>query len=178
MISCVRRKTQVESHDWYFHPTRIFQQLLISESTNSISQDDTRDPLQYGYQRVNTGEGSLSTSTTGTSLDTIVLDTNAEDLNSTPRVGAQRTFSPILETDDTNPFLDPPVQKSSTTTESKAKSKSSLKGSRVSFDQEDRFDESDEGFRKQREHFQKNKSHSTSEHKNQLIKVSWSGGLS
>ncbi|XP_065087392.1 facilitated trehalose transporter Tret1 isoform X2 [Ochlerotatus camptorhynchus] len=132
--------------------------------------DDTRDPLQYGYQRVNTGEGSLSTSTTGTSLDTIVLDTNAEDLNSTPRVGAQRTFSPILETDDTNPFLDPPVQKSSTTAESKAKSKSSLKGSRVSFDQEDRFDESDEGFRKQREHFQKNKSHSTSEHKNQLIK--------
>lgn len=135
--------------------------------------DDTRDPLQYGYQRVNTGEGSLSTSTTGTSLDTIVLDTNAEDLNSTPRVGAQRTFSPILETDDTNPFLDPPPpgQKSPPAVgEAKAKSKSSLKGSRVSFDQEDRFDETDEGFRKQREHFQKHKSHSTSEHKNQLIK--------
>ncbi|XP_029722410.1 facilitated trehalose transporter Tret1 isoform X1 [Aedes albopictus] len=135
--------------------------------------DDTRDPLQYGYQRVNTGEGSLSTSTTGTSLDTIVLDTNAEDLTSTPRVGAQRTFSPILETDDTNPFLDPPPpgQKSPpSVSDAKAKSKSSLKGSRVSFDQEDRFDETDEGFRKQREHFQKHKSHSTSEHKNQLIK--------
>lgn len=137
--------------------------------------DDTRDPLQYGYQRVNTGEGSLSTSTTGTSLDTIVLDTNAEDLNSTPRVAAQRTFSPILETDDTNPFLDPPPpgQKSPpavTAADAKARSKSSLKGSRVSFDQEDRFDETDEGFRKQREHFQKHKSYSTSEHKNQLIK--------
>lgn len=104
-----------------------------------------------------------------------MLDTNAEDLNSTPRVGAQRTFSPILETDDTNPFLDPPPpgQKSPPAVgEAKAKSKSSLKGSRVSFDQEDRFDETDEGFRKQREHFQKHKSHSTSEHKNQLIKVS------
>ncbi|XP_038120020.1 facilitated trehalose transporter Tret1 isoform X1 [Culex quinquefasciatus] len=139
--------------------------------------DDTRDPLQYGYQRVNTAEGSMSTSTTGTSLDTIVLDTNADDLTGTPssRIGAQRTFSPILETDDTNPFLDPPTSKASSQgggldNASKAKSKSSLKGSRVSFDQEDQFDASDEGFRKQREHFQKHKSHSTSEHKNQLIK--------
>lgn len=118
----------------------------------------------------------MSTSTTGTSLDTIVLDTNADDL--TGRIGAQRTFSPILETDDTNPFLDPPTSKASSQgagldNASKAKSKSSLKGSRVSFDQEDQFDASDEGFRKQREHFQKHKSHSTSEHKNQLIKVSF-----
>ncbi|XP_053689254.1 facilitated trehalose transporter Tret1 [Sabethes cyaneus] len=133
--------------------------------------DDTRDPLQHGYQRVNTAEGSLSTSTTGTSLDTIVLDTNAEDLNSTPRVGGvTRTFSPIQEADDsTNPFLDPLTSRSPAG-ESKTKSKSSLKSSRVSFDEEDRFDEGDEGFRKQREHFQKHKSHSTSEHKNQLIK--------
>lgn len=136
--------------------------------------DDTRDPLQHGYQRVNTGEGSLSTSTTGTSLDTIVLDTNAEDLVSTPRVGAPRAYSPILETDDTNPFLDtasPTSKATSGNSDYKSKSKASLKGSRVSFDQEeDRFDEGDEGFRKQREHFQKHKSHSTSEHKNQLIK--------
>uniref|UniRef100_A0A182NLP9 Uncharacterized protein n=1 Tax=Anopheles dirus TaxID=7168 RepID=A0A182NLP9_9DIPT len=128
-------------------------------------QDEIRDPLQYGYQRVNTAEGSLSTSTTATSLDTIVLDTNAEDLASVPPRGLtqpQRTFSPILETDDTNPFLE---------TGEKAKSKSSLKSSRVSFDQEeDRFDEDENSFRKQREHFQKHKSHSTSEHKTQLIK--------
>ncbi|EAA44045.3 AGAP005563-PA [Anopheles gambiae str. PEST] len=130
-------------------------------------RDEIRDPLQYGYQRVNTAEGSLSTSTTATSLDTIVLDTNAEDLASVPprtlqHHQPQRTFSPILETDDTNPFLEP-VEK--------AKSKSSLKSSRVSFDQEDdRFDEDENSFRKQREHFQKHKSHSTSEHKSQLIK--------
>ncbi|XP_055604511.1 facilitated trehalose transporter Tret1-like [Uranotaenia lowii] len=140
--------------------------------------DDTRDPLQYGYQRVNTGEGSLSTSTTATSLDTIVLDTNADDLAGTPRAAAaaaQRPFSPILETEDTNPFLDPPAagtRSSGTVADSKSKSKSSLKGSRVSFDEDDdRFDETDEGFRKQREHFQRNKSHSSSAaHKNQLIK--------
>lgn len=106
----------------------------IKRTMTNEGGDEIRDPLQYGYQRVNTAEGSLSTSTTATSLDTIVLDTNAEDLGSVPARGlqTQRTFSPILETDDTNPFLE--------TTE-KAKSKSSLKSSRVSFDQEeDRFD--------------------------------------
>uniref|UniRef100_A0A182X525 Uncharacterized protein n=1 Tax=Anopheles quadriannulatus TaxID=34691 RepID=A0A182X525_ANOQN len=141
----------------------------IKRTMTSEGGDEIRDPLQYGYQRVNTAEGSLSTSTTATSLDTIVLDTNAEDLASVPprtlqHHQPQRTFSPILETDDTNPFLEP-VEK--------AKSKSSLKSSRVSFDQEDdRFDEDENSFRKQREHFQKHKSHSTSEHKSQLIKVS------
>uniref|UniRef100_A0A182Q863 Facilitated trehalose transporter Tret1 n=1 Tax=Anopheles farauti TaxID=69004 RepID=A0A182Q863_9DIPT len=137
----------------------------IKRTMTNEGGDEIRDPLQYGYQRVNTAEGSLSTSTTATSLDTIVLDTNAEDLASVPPRGLtqpQRTFSPILETDDTNPFLE---------TGEKAKSKSSLKSSRVSFDQEeDRFDEDENSFRKQREHFQKHKSHSTSEHKTQLIK--------
>ncbi|XP_049542411.1 facilitated trehalose transporter Tret1 isoform X1 [Anopheles darlingi] len=136
----------------------------IKRTMTNEGGDEIRDPLQHGYQRVNTAEGSLSTSTTATSLDTIVLDTNADDLTSTPqRSQPMRTFTPIMETDDTNPFLEPTQ---------KTKSKSSLKASsRVSFDQEDdQFDEDENNFRKQREHFQKHKSHSTSEHKTQLIK--------
>jgi hypothetical protein len=82
----------------------------------------------------------------------------------------QRSFNPILENENTNPFT-----KDVNKNDNVKQSKQSLKGSRVSFGQqeEDTFDEDDDtNFKKRREHFQKNKSASTG-HKSILIRVSW-----
>lgn len=124
-----------------------------------IKQDDTKDPHNHGYQRVETGEGDLSTSTTSTSLDTIVLD-SGHDILTSPTTTASivrerpRGFSPIFETDDGG--------------DSKTKSKASLKGSKVSF-QEDQFDSGDDNFSNRRDQFQKNKA-TSSDHKS-IFKV-------
>lgn len=80
-----------------------------------FNQDEKRDPLQRGYLRVDTGDGSLSNSSTSTSLDTVVIE-SAKDPNSllsgTSGAGAgsgtgeqakphlRTTFSPIDEAED------------------------------------------------------------------------------
>lgn len=148
-----------------------------------ITQDEKRDPLQRGYSRVDTADGSLSNSSTSTSLDTVVIE-SAKD--STLLSGGTKTaadqqqntrvpFSPILETEDAdisalnnlsitsnsstiktfeNPLLSN-LKKSSA-----AASKPSLKGSKVSFEQPD--NESDDSFEDRRGHFQQKKSLSSS----------------
>jgi len=125
------------------------------------------DPLQQGYSRVSTnpdsGGGTLSNSTTSTSLDTVVIDTSTDNISSSPKLQKQkqRTFSPILESEDasSNPFADDIKELAIRTKQG------------IKFDEEeegDRFDE-EEAFRKKREHFQKTKSRS--EHKSILIRV-------
>jgi facilitated trehalose transporter len=146
----------------------------LSCNSSKIFVSFQEEPLHHGYHRVNTAESHLSPSNTNTSLDTILIDTSADPLT-TPQPlnlpsSQQRSFNPILETGDTNPFKDD-IKKGG---ENVKQSKQSLKGSRVSFGQneEDTFDEDDDtNFKKRREHFQKNKSASTG-HKSILIRVS------
>lgn len=128
------------------------------------------DPLQQGYSRVNQNtDGTLSNSTTSTSLDTVVIDTSTDNISNSPKLQKQKTgtFSPILESEDaTNPFADDIKELAI-----RAK-KSNLKDSHITFGEDeeevDKFDE--EAFKKKREHFQKTKSRS--EHKSILIRVS------
>lgn len=129
------------------------------------------DPLQQGYSRVNQ-DGTLSNSTTSTSLDTVVIDTSADNISNSPKLQQQKlrtTFSPILETEDStsNPFRDD-------LRELAARSKkSNLKGGHITFGEDeeetDKFDE--DAFKKRREHFQKTKSRS--EHKSIILRVSF-----
>lgn len=148
-------------------------------------QDEKRDPLYRGYSRVETADGSLSNSSTSTSLDTVVVE-SAKD--STLLSGGTKTaadqqqntrvpFSPILETEDAesisalnnlsitsnsstlktfeNPLLSN-LKKSAGTNISRP----SLKGSKVSFEQPD--NDSDDSFEDRRGHFQQKKSLSSS----------------
>lgn len=143
---------------------------LNLKSINCFNQED---PLQHGYSRVNQGEqGTLSNSTTSTSLDTVVIDTSTDNISNSPRLlgqqqGQRSTFSPIFESDDNNLFADDIKELAK-----QQKQKSALKAtSRISFDEEeDHFDSDEDAFRKKREHFQKTKSRS--EHKSILIRVS------
>lgn len=109
-------------------------------------------PEHHGYQRVETGD--LSTSTTSTSLDTIVLDSGHDILTPVAESNNQRGFSPIYEAD---------VQDT--------KSKSSLKASKVSFQEDDQFDSDDENFSERRDQFQQKKA-TSSDHKS-IFKVSF-----
>lgn len=113
-------------------------------------------PEQHGYQRVETGD--LSTSTTSTSLDTVVLDSGHDILTPVAEPNNLRSFSPIYEAD---------VQD----TKSKSKSKLSVKGSKVSFQEDDQFDTDDENFSEQRDQFQQKKA-TSSDHKS-IFKVSF-----
>jgi len=123
--------------------------------------------LQQGYSRVSTnpdvGVETLSNSTTSTSLDTVVIDTSTDNISNSPKLlkQKQRTFSPILESEDAaNPFAE----------DIKELAIRTKQGIKFEEDEEegDRFDE-EEAFRKKREHFQKTKSRS--EHKSILIRV-------
>lgn len=69
--------------------------------------------MQQGYSRVSTdpgGIGTLSNSTTSTSLDTVVIDTSTDNISNSPRLQKQKprtVISPIVESDDTsNPFAE------------------------------------------------------------------------
>ena len=122
------------------------------------------DPLNQGYSRVSTDPGgTLSNSTTSTSLDTVVIDTSTDNISGSPRAKHKKprtTISPIKESEDTsNPFAEDIKELAIRTKQG------------IKFDDEegDRFDE-EEAFRKRREHFQKTKSRS--EHKSILIRVS------
>lgn len=55
--------------------------------------------------------GTLSNSTTSTSLDTVVIDTSTDNISNSPRLQKQKpktVVSPILESEGTssNPFAD------------------------------------------------------------------------
>lgn len=98
----------------------------------------------------------------------MVIDTSTDNISNSPKLQQQkpRTFSPILETEDTtNPFAEDIKELASRS------KKSNLKGGHISFGEEeeeaDKFDE--DAFKKKREHFQKTKSRS--EHKSILIRV-------
>ncbi|KAG5676724.1 hypothetical protein PVAND_006536 [Polypedilum vanderplanki] len=134
---------------------------FVDKIKGMASQDD---PLNQGYQKVSQvpDVGTLSNSTTSTSLDTVVIDTSTDNISNSPKLQKQkqRTFSPILESEDTsNPFADDIKELAIRTKQG------------ISFGDEeeegDRFDEQ-EAFRKKREHFQKTKSRS--EHKSILIR--------
>jgi hypothetical protein len=128
------------------------------------------DPLQHGYSRVNqqAPEGTLSNSTTSTSLDTVVIDTSTDNISNSPKFQQkkQKSFSPILETEDSNLFSEDLKELALRS------KKSNLKGGHISFGEDDeetdKFDE--EAFKKKREHFQKTKSRS--EHKSLILRVS------
>lgn len=143
-------------------------ELILIHLCNRFSQED---PLQQGYSRVNQkADGTLSNSTTSTSLDTVVIDTSTDNISNSPKLQKQKpsTFSPILERGEggtTNPFAED-IKELAIRSQ-----KSNLKGSHISFGEDeeaDKFDE--EAFKKKREHFQKTKSRS--EHKSILIRVS------
>lgn len=148
-------------------------------------QDEKRDPLHRGYSRVETADGSLSNSSTSTSLDTVVIESAKDStlLSGGTKTAADQSqqntrvpFSPILETEDTdisalnnlsitsnsstlktfeNPLLSN-LKKASATNISRP----SLKGSKVSFEQPD--NDSDDSFEDRRGHFQQKKSLSSS----------------
>ncbi|XP_055319664.1 facilitated trehalose transporter Tret1-like isoform X2 [Sitodiplosis mosellana] len=157
---------------------------LMNKIKRTVSEaDEKRDPLQRGYSRVETADGSLSNSSTSTSLDTVVVESAKDStlLSGGTKSGADQQqntrvpFSPILETEDVesvsalnnlsitsnsstlktfeNPLL-------SNLKKSSASSKPSLKGSKVSFEQPDI--DSDDSFEDRRGHFQQKKSLSTS----------------
>lgn len=118
-----------------------------------------------------TAEGSLSTSSTSTSLDTIVIESLNELGPLPPSRQLGRTFSPILETDDSNRSLDT-IKGSLKKIDPKA-SKTSLKGSKVSFEQPEHSSD-DDSFEERREHFQQKKALSTAatDHKG-ILKVNF-----
>lgn len=163
-----------------------------------FDQDEKRDPLQRGYLRVDTGDGSLSNSSTSTSLDTVVIE-SAKDPNSllsgtsgaSAAPGEQAkphlrtTFSPIDEAEDDDVITS--LNNLSITSNASARfhfenpkvsslkktstntSKPSLKGSKVSFEQPG--NESDDSFEDRRRIFQQKKSLSATDRKG-ILKVS------
>lgn len=139
-----------------------------------FKQDDTRDPLQHGYSRVETAEGSLSNSSTSTSLDTIVIESANVLGPLPPSRPLARTFSPILETDDsgTNKSLESVKASSLKKIDANKASKTSLKGSKVSFEQPGTVSSDEDSFEERREHFQQKKAISTAatDHKG-ILKV-------
>jgi hypothetical protein len=70
-----------------------------------ILKDEARDPLTQGYQRVNTTDNAPGRD--GAGLQSVVHDTNADDLTTTPRIQEQRAFSPVLP-NEKNPFIQEP----------------------------------------------------------------------
>lgn len=145
------------------------------------SQDDTQNPEAHGYQRVQAGEGTLSTSTTATSLDTIVIDDNHSEFPAIPPppfsshpLKPELTFDPILETEDAVPTTPTNWPKQTPSQEHLKTSKQSLKGSKVSF--ASTHDSSDEdSFEDKREKFQQGKTVSVD--RRGILKVSKHGSL-
>lgn len=122
------------------------------------------DPLHKGYQRVQQAEDELlSKSPTETSLETVVLGTNADNLiGSDNQLPPSRTYQspPRLKSSpiEPNPFVEELKQKLA------QQPKSVLKDSRVSFEdnyEDEAADKLEDNFAAQRAHFQKYKSHSS-----------------
>lgn len=123
------------------------------------------DPHNQGYQRVHTTEGTLSASATTTTLDTIVLDTNTEDLLSLGNQGTSEHKTNRGGEKETNPFVEEAKRN--------LPHKSALKDSRVSFTDldDEATDTIDNDFLTKRAHFQKFKSNSSAT-KRLLLNVS------
>lgn len=124
---------------------------------------------------MDTAEGSLSTSSTSTSLDTVVLESARDNpFLQTPTNQQRKAFSPILESDDNDIVTSPPkafdspkisnLKKTSAT----GAQKPSLKGSKVSF--ESPGNDTEETFERRRDHFQQKKSLSATDRKG-ILKV-------
>lgn len=112
---------------------------LMDKLKRSVKDEESRGPL---YQRVNTAEGNLSTSTTSTSLDTINIDHATNELTVLPnRSGSANPFPTIKETSDSH-LLHIDEKK--------------VRNSKVSFEEEDHFD-TDDDFKNRRTHFQQKK---------------------
>lgn len=120
--------------------------------------------MNQGYSRVSTQDpGTLSSSTTSTALD---VDTPTDSLLD-PKTQKPRTFSPILETDDSFVEGFKELALSERAKRQKSGVKSSSKASLE--EEEDQFDDA-EAFKQKREHFQNKKS--KSEHKSLILRVS------
>lgn len=121
-----------------------------------------------------TAEGSLSNSSTSTSLDTIAIESANEFGPLPPSRQLVRTFSPILESDDagTNRSLESVKASSLKKFDAGKASKTSLKGSKVSFEQPSNLSSDEDSFEERREHFQQKKAISTAatDHKG-ILKV-------
>lgn len=108
-----------------------------------------------------TAEGSLSTSSTSTSLDTVVIE-NVNELIPISRNQRQHQnqFTPISEGDEVNPLPKSGEIKTS---------KPPLKSSKVSFEQKNESSEEDDNFEDRRDQFQQRKAKSA-DHKG-ILKV-------
>lgn len=124
--------------------------------------------MQRGYSRVDTAEGSLSTSSTATSLDTVLIDSaNAELAPRSTPLARPTPFKPILESEESTSVRNINEKHSSLRRNDPAL-KAALKSSKVSFEQPADHESTDEdSFEERREHFQqkKAKSASTADHR-------------
>lgn len=139
---------------------------IISKLIQFILFLQKDDPLQKGYQRVDQAEDELlSKSPTETSLETVVLDTNADSLSGA--VGENPSvLSRTLQNPSglNNPLLEKNPFEEELTLKRSQQPKSVLKDSRVSFDdnyEDEAADKIEDNFAAQRAHFQKYKSHSS-----------------
>lgn len=167
--------------------------LIKIKSIFSDSQDENRDPLQRGYSRVDTAEGSLSASSTSTSLDTVLIEANNELLpyprhnisapatvqpaakpSSSPRPPNKHAFSPILESDETLTGTSLPATSLTDIVHEKHSTlksggdKGTLRSSKVSFEQT-HVSSDEDSFEDRRQQFQKKKAISA-DHKG-ILKV-------
>lgn len=123
---------------------------------------------------MDTAEGSLSNSSTSTSLDTIVIESANEFGPLPPSKQLIRTFSPILEADDTGKSLENIKASNLKKVDTTKASKTSLKGSKVSFEQPENLSSDEDSFEDRRDHFQQKKalSANVTDHRG-ILKVSY-----
>lgn len=121
---------------------------------------------------MDTAEGSLSNSSTSTSLDTALIDSTNEARRNTSPPKSQAphpSFTPILETEENNQKSGDKLKISSLKSGGDTKtSKSSLKSSKVSFEKAD-YSSDEDSFEDRRDHFQQRKAKSV-DHKG-ILKV-------
>lgn len=143
----------------------LISSVLFRSHSFRCVQDEHRDPLQRGYSRVDTAEGSLSNSSTATSLDTVLIDSATTELAPLPRsqpLSRPTPFNPILESEESTSVRNV-NEKQSSLRRGDTALRTALKSSKVSFEQPADHDheESDEdSFEERREHFQQKKAKS------------------
>jgi FtsZ-interacting cell division protein ZipA len=108
----------------------------------------------------------LSTSTTSTSID--VIDTSTDNISNSPKAKAKtRPFSPIIEGEDSNQFIEGFKELAISERAKRSNPEQATKTAEEE-EEDDQYDE--EAFKQRREHFQKTKSRS--EHKSIILNVS------
>lgn len=124
---------------------------------------------------MDTAEGSLSNSSTSTSLDTVVLESARDNPFLQTPSNQKKAFSPILESEDSDIVTSPPKAFDSPKISNLKKAtaagglKPVVKGSKVSFEKPS--NESDESFERRRDHFQQKKSLSATTDRRGILKV-------